>query len=91
MHVFDAAVMPPRRSPASGARISQAGSRSRSTAGIAYPSTGDVIDVKTRKIVAELKDETGAPSRARSSSRSTSAKDPRRLRRPVRLRLQLER
>ena len=27
----------------------------------AYPSTGDVIDVKTRKIVAELKDEQGRP------------------------------
>ena len=27
----------------------------------AYPSTGDVIDVKSRKIVAELKDETGRP------------------------------
>jgi hypothetical protein len=27
----------------------------------AYPSTGDVIEVKTRKIVAQLTDETGAP------------------------------
>jgi hypothetical protein len=27
---------------------------------LAYPSTGDVIDVKTKKIVATLQDETGA-------------------------------
>jgi hypothetical protein len=27
----------------------------------AYPSTGDVVEVRTRKIVAELSDETGRP------------------------------
>ena len=49
------------RSPASCSATSRAGSPSASTADYAYPSTGDVIDVKTRKIVAELKDETGRP------------------------------
>ncbi len=27
---------------------------------LAYPSTGDVIDVRTRQVVAQLTDETGA-------------------------------
>jgi DNA-binding beta-propeller fold protein YncE len=59
MHVFDATVMPPKE-------IAQVRLRDQPgwiTFGLdgrfAYPSTGDVVDVKSRKIVAQLTDETG--------------------------------
>lgn len=60
MHVFDATVMPPRQ-VASIEMRDQPGWITFSLDGkLAYPSTGEVVDVKTRKIVAALKDETGA-------------------------------
>ena len=37
-----------------------------------YPSTGEVIDTATKKIVATLSDEAGKPFRARRWSRSSS-------------------
>ena len=59
IHIFDARVMPPRqigtvklRDQPGWITFSLDGSR-------AYPSTGEVIDTKTRTIVARLKDETG--------------------------------
>ncbi len=59
MHVFDATVMPPRQVASLQVRdepgwitFSLDGTR-------AYPSTGDVFDVGTRKIVASLTDEKG--------------------------------
>lgn len=59
MHIFDATIMPPRHV----AEISLRDQPGWVTFGIdgryAYPSTGDVIDVKTRQIVAGLKDEHG--------------------------------
>lgn len=59
MHIFDATVMPPREVGSVRLR-DQPGWVTFSIDGrYAYPSTGDVIDVKTRKIVAELKDEQG--------------------------------
>lgn len=61
MHVFDATVMPPRQVASIPVR-DQPGWITFSIDGrFAYPSTGDVIDVKTRTIVADLKDETGHP------------------------------
>src|SRR4051812_16184068 len=61
MHIFDATLMPPRQ-VASIPLKDQPGWITFSIDGqYAYPSTGDVIDVKTRKIVAELKDEVGHP------------------------------
>jgi DNA-binding beta-propeller fold protein YncE len=61
MHVFDATVMPPRQ-VASIPLKDQPGWITFSIDGqFAYPSTGDVVDVKTRTIVAELKDESGRP------------------------------
>jgi hypothetical protein len=61
LHVFDATVMPPRqvvdvelRDPPGWVAFSIDGK-------FAYPSSGDVIDVATRKIVTQLSDETGAP------------------------------
>ncbi len=60
MHVFDATVLPPRQVASIEVR-EQPGWITFSLDGKhAYPSTGDVIDVATRKIVTSLTDETGA-------------------------------
>ncbi|MDB5171605.1 MAG: hypothetical protein JWN51_378 [Phycisphaerales bacterium] len=59
LHVFDNTVMPPKQS-ASIPLHDQPGWITFSIDGrYAYPSTGDVIDTKTRKIIAVLKDEAG--------------------------------
>jgi DNA-binding beta-propeller fold protein YncE len=59
MHVFDATVMPPKQVASIKVR-EQPGWITFSLDGrYAYPSTGDVIDVATRKIVTSLTDETG--------------------------------
>jgi len=59
MHIFDATVMPPKQTATVVLR-DQPGWITFSLDGrYAYPSTGDVIDTRTRKIVAVLKDETG--------------------------------
>jgi DNA-binding beta-propeller fold protein YncE len=59
VHVFDATVMPPRQV----ASILLRDQPGWVTFGIdgqyAYPSTGEVVDTRTRKIVATLTDETG--------------------------------
>jgi DNA-binding beta-propeller fold protein YncE len=60
LHIFDATVMPPRQVASVEVR-EQPGWITFSLDGrLAYPSTGDVINVATRKIVTGLKDETGA-------------------------------
>ena len=60
VHIFDARVMPPRQVATIGLR-DQPGWITFSLDGrYGYPSTGEVIDVKTRKIVAVLADEAGA-------------------------------
>ena len=60
MHVFDASVMPPKQVASIGVR-EQPGWVTFSLDGkYAYPSTGDVIDVATKKIILGLTDETGA-------------------------------
>ncbi|MGE3316555.1 MAG: YncE family protein [Planctomycetaceae bacterium] len=59
LHVFDMAVMPPRQIESIVLK-DQPGWVTFSIDGrFGYPSTGDVIDVATRKIVATLKDEHG--------------------------------
>jgi DNA-binding beta-propeller fold protein YncE len=59
VHIFDAMVMPPKQ-VASVALREQPGWVTFSLDGrLAYPSTGEVIDTKTRKIVAALQDEKG--------------------------------
>ena len=59
MHIFDATVMPPKQVAAIELR-DQPGWITFSIDGqYAYPSTGDVIDAHSRKIVTALKDETG--------------------------------
>jgi DNA-binding beta-propeller fold protein YncE len=59
LHIFDATVMPPRQESSIALR-EQPGWVTFSLDGtLAYPSTGEVIDAKTRKIVATLSDEDG--------------------------------
>jgi hypothetical protein len=59
VHVFDATVMPPKQVASIKLR-EQPGWVTFSVDGrFAYPSTGDVIDTKSRKIVATLTDEEG--------------------------------
>jgi DNA-binding beta-propeller fold protein YncE len=59
VHVFDATVMPPKQ-VASIALREQPGWVTFSLDGrLAYPSTGEVIDTKTRQIVVALQDEKG--------------------------------
>jgi hypothetical protein len=60
IHIFDSTRMPPKQ-VASVMLRDQPGWITFSVDGrYAYPSTGDVIEVKSRKIVAELTDEKGA-------------------------------
>lgn len=61
MHVFDATVMPPRQVESIPLKDEPGWITFSRDGQYAYPSTGDVIDVKTRAIVAELKDEAGQP------------------------------
>lgn len=59
MHVFDATVMPPKQVTSIKLR-DQPGWITFSLDGTyAYPSTGEVIDTKTKRIIAALEDETG--------------------------------
>jgi len=61
MHVFDNTVMPPKQ-VASVELRDQPGWITFSLDGKhAYPSTGEIIDIKTRKIITALKDEKGNP------------------------------
>jgi len=60
MHIFDATVMPPKQVASIKLR-DQPGWITFSIDGrYAYPSTGDVIDTRSRKIVSTLKDESGS-------------------------------
>lgn len=61
LHIFDNTVMPPKQEGSISLR-DQPGWITFSLDGkYAYPSTGEVIDVKSRKIVATLQDEKGNP------------------------------
>ena len=61
MHVFDATVTPPKQTVSVALR-DQPGWVTFSLDGrYAYPSTGEVIDTKTKKVFATLKDEKGRP------------------------------
>ena len=61
MHVFDATIMPPKQVASIEVR-EQPGWVTFSLDGkYAYPSTGDIIEIANRKIVAGLTDETGTP------------------------------
>jgi len=60
MHIFDNTVDPPRQMDSIRLRDEPGWVTFSIDGRFAYPSTGDVIDVKSRKIVAGLADETGA-------------------------------
>jgi len=59
LHIFDATVMPPRQVETLKVRDEPGWVTFSIDGRLAYPATGDVIDVKTRQIVTGLKDETG--------------------------------
>jgi hypothetical protein len=59
VHIFDATVMPPRQVESLKVRDEPGWVTFSIDGRLAYPSTGDVIDVKTRQIVATLTDEAG--------------------------------
>lgn len=62
IHIFDASVMPPKQLEESIPVRDQPGWITFSLDGrYAYPSTGEVVDVKTRKVVTTLADEQGNP------------------------------
>ena len=61
LHIFDATVSPPKQGESIALR-EQPGWITFSRDGkFAYPSTGEIIDAKSRKIVATLSDEEGRP------------------------------
>ncbi len=59
LHIFDATVMPPKQVGAVALRDEPGWVTFSIDGRLVYPSTGDVIDARTRKIVATLEDETG--------------------------------
>lgn len=61
VHVFDNSVMPPKQLQSIKVRDEPGWVTFTMDGQYGYPSTGEVIDVKTKQIVAKLTDETGAP------------------------------
>jgi hypothetical protein len=61
MHVFDATKSPPEQTASIALREQPGWITFTRDGAFAYPSTGEVIDPKTRKIVATLSDEDGRP------------------------------
>jgi DNA-binding beta-propeller fold protein YncE len=59
VHIFDATVMPPKQVESLKVRDEPGWVTFSLDGTLAYPSTGDVIETKTRKFVAELADEHG--------------------------------
>jgi hypothetical protein len=59
LHIFDSTVMPPQQKASIVVRDQPGWVTFSLDGNYAYPSTGDVIDVKRRKIIATLTDETG--------------------------------
>ncbi len=59
IHIFDATVMPPKQIQSIELRDEPGWITFSIDGSLVYPSTGEVIDAKTRKVVATLKDETG--------------------------------
>jgi DNA-binding beta-propeller fold protein YncE len=60
VHIFDATTMPPKQLESIKVKDEPGWVTFSLDGKYAYPSTGDVIDTQTRKILLELKDETGA-------------------------------
>ena len=60
LHVFDNTVMPPKQGASIELRDDPGWVTFSLDGKLAYPSTGEVIDVASQKIITALKDETGA-------------------------------
>ncbi len=60
LHIFDNTVMPPKQVASIEVRDDPGWITFSLDGKVAYPSTGEVIDIATRKVVATLTDETGA-------------------------------
>jgi DNA-binding beta-propeller fold protein YncE len=60
LHLYDATVMPPKHIMNIKLRDEPGWVTFTVKGDLAYPSTGEVIDTRTKKIIATLKDETGA-------------------------------
>jgi DNA-binding beta-propeller fold protein YncE len=60
IHIFDNTVRPPKQTASLEVRDEPGWITFSIDGRYGYPSTGDVIDVKSRKVVAELTDENGA-------------------------------
>lgn len=60
LHVFDATVMPPRQIESIVLKDQPGWVMFSIDGRYAYPSTGDIVETSSRKIVATLRDETGA-------------------------------
>src|SRR4051812_15735675 len=60
VHVFDATVSPPKQKTSVALRDEPGWVTFNIDGRLAYPSTGDVVDVSTKRIIATLTDETGA-------------------------------
>ncbi|MEX2306865.1 MAG: hypothetical protein WD738_04700 [Pirellulales bacterium] len=61
LHIFDATVMPPQQSGSVALREEPGWVTFSLDGALAWPSTGEVIDVSTRKIIAALSDEVRRP------------------------------
>ncbi len=61
VHIFDATMMPPQKVASLKVRDEPGWVTFTIRGDLAYPSTGEIIDVKTRKIIATLADEEGRP------------------------------
>ncbi len=61
LHLFDATQMPPRQVASIQLRDEPGWVTFTTDGRFAYPSTGEVIDPKTREILTQLKDEAGQP------------------------------
>lgn len=61
LHIFDATISPPSQGPSIALREQPGWITFSLDGAFAYPSTGEVIDAKSRKIIATLSDEEGRP------------------------------
>ena len=70
VHIFDATTMPPKQVESISLRDEPGWVTFTLDGQYAYPSTGDVIDTRTRRIVATLTDEHGRRGPEREDARN---------------------
>jgi len=84
LHIFDNTKMPPKKIESIELRDEPGWITFGIDGKLVYPSTGEVVDTRTRKIVATLKDENGMDVQSENSSRSISRAESRARRQSVR-------